>query len=937
MNFFRSKETDKSKEAEKRVMSRTETITAIGVPRYRIRANVVEYIVECTGVRSSWQICRRYQQFKVLHSQLAGQCTMGTPHHCEEGALPSLLTGKLLEVTNENPERVERRRRYLEIYLQQLMVPGNKFYPSCACLVNFLHDDENPIFHSKSTRLIPGLGFPLDAEPQLRKEQTTLNTLYDDPNDEDAPPTSDGAQRQCLASRPSVDPLSTAVAPSIPDFLSQGVTKTHATPFDGSVPFDSLTAGAGGVGSAPASMRPRSLVSGSPAIGPMRREKCNGCGAISAIDYDFADWASWGRCTKCNNFTEHEVLEDEAAAEGIASGGLPCSSDDDDDDDDEEGEADGSPVEAEGAKPCCCCNIDLPLFGQRFACIECRKRYCGSCAVVAQIADGESICGECRVAAKSRSSDIDVSAPGSHADPMSPPPALRVTEEEEPIFSENVRLGDFDLITTLGRGTFGKVMKVRHRPTDGIFAMKVLSKAVVYQRRMVDYIREEKAILADMRGHPFVVKLHFAFQTEHHLFFVLDYLPGGELYSHIHPQGAINENVARFYIAEVILGIEHVHKHDVCHRDLKPENVVLDGDGHAVITDFGLARARFSRQKRRSFVGSAEYIAPETVRCEVQTKAMDWWSVGIMLYEMLVGRTPFNAETNNKVYSAVIHRPLDLAKPTLSRDATNLLARLLDKDPRTRLQDASRLKAHPFFAGLDWEALARKEIVPPFVPDLSHNDTKYFSREFTSEWAGIQQVGAFNTVNVELLTQRFSNFTLVKKDDDESRASAAAAAAAASPLPSAVSFATSLVDHSQFYGVWRLLRVEMRGAGGKVSFPWGAEVAGLLTYTEAGLFSMQMSPMKRSKFKSGSKTNRDEMADAFLGYVAAFGSFHLLPGKAFIVHRLTAALCPAMVRSEMKRYFEITESTLQLTTPCFDVEGGMKVQTVSMWERVVAP
>lgn len=872
---------------------RVETIKSITVPKYRIRGNVVEYVISCQNEKSMWQVFRRYQAFKKLHSDLTNLCSFGSPNHCKYGAVPVLTGSHLFEATNQSPELVEKRRRYLEVYLQQLLVPSNGFYSEVDALKVFLTEDQMPVyFRSKTTKLVPGLSMAMDSEAGVVNLDEFDSRASHGPRED---------SWQCVAYTPNTDAPETAVHPSIPDLTAADGAKTHGAKDQADASGDgaatpATTANTPKAGPADASSKgyavsatgPSREVSRSPNVNAADpaaagqspnaaptdgdapegheetletlaikelREQCMRCNYVSVIDYPREEWQDFGLCANCGHFARHRLIEADPA---------------------------NRHTHEPGQRP-----SDAPAV------------------------DGEN------------EGDSQRGLSGDAEDQE--PPVEEVPERD----LGGASISDFTLVTTLGRGTFGKVMKVLHRPTGRIMAMKVLTKSVVSQRRMVEYIREERDIMAMLPPHPFVVTMHYALQTDHHLYFLLDYLPGGELYSHIHPKAHVPESVARFYISEVILAIEHIHKYDVCHRDLKPENVVIGADGHIALTDFGLARARFSRSRRRSFVGSAEYLAPETVRNEVQTKALDWWSVGVMLYEMLVGRTPFHGATNTEVYNNVVHKPLDLNRRQLSPDAAGLIRLLLDRQPATRLARPDEIKRHPFFKGVDWDALLRKEVKPPFVPDLGCNDTKYFAREFTSEWACVQKSSATDPQTLRQWREKFDNFA-ISRDPQGGRSSSSPPGALGEAGAS-----ETCVEPWRFIGAWRLMRLELRSSKGQVTYPWGAEVAGLLIYTTAGYFSMQLAPIKRSKLKRHSP---EDMAQAFVGYVSQFGSYHLRAGWNFVVHAPTSSLNPNMSSTLQRRYFQFNPefTTLSLTTDEFVAEDQERlvVRTVTTWERV---
>eukprot|EP01059_Diplonema_ambulator_P012264 TRINITY_DN22522_c0_g1_i1.p1 TRINITY_DN22522_c0_g1~~TRINITY_DN22522_c0_g1_i1.p1 ORF type:complete len:595 (+),score=166.67 TRINITY_DN22522_c0_g1_i1:60-1844(+) len=308
-----------------------------------------------------------------------------------------------------------------------------------------------------------------------------------------------------------------------------------------------------------------------------------------------------------------------------------------------------------------------------------------------------------------------------------------VTEKVAEQSNQTLGLKDFDLVCVVGIGSFGKVMKVRHRESKLVYAMKVLNKDQIIQNKMVAHTNAEKMIL-EMVDHPFVVNLHYAFQTKKQLIFILDFLSGGELFYHLQRCKKFSESRARFYTAEIALALSHLHSLGVIYRDLKPENLVLDEKGHVMLTDFGLAKTD-AKGTTYTFCGTPEYMAPELVLKQGHTQAVDWWSLGIFLYEMVVGIPPFYTQNVSQMYELILNKPLDFPATFVSMPLRDILTKLLDRDPNKRLCQIDALTSHPFFEGMDFDALLRREVTPEFIPAIHKGepDTKYFDTEFTQQ------------------------------------------------------------------------------------------------------------------------------------------------------------------------------------------------------------
>ncbi|KAI3544727.1 hypothetical protein CABS01_03040 [Colletotrichum abscissum] len=299
---------------------------------------------------------------------------------------------------------------------------------------------------------------------------------------------------------------------------------------------------------------------------------------------------------------------------------------------------------------------------------------------------------------------------------------------------------DFQILKLIGKGTFGQVYQVRKKDTERIYAMKVLSKKVIVQKKEVAHTVGERNILVRtaMSDSPFIVGLKFSFQTPSDLYLVTDYMSGGELFWHLQKEGRFDERRAKFYIAELILAIQHLHNNDIVYRDLKPENILLDANGHIALCDFGLSKANLTKNDTtNTFCGTTEYLAPEVLLDESgYTKMVDFWSLGVLVFEMCCGWSPFYAEDTQQMYKNIAFGKVRFPRDTLSQEGRNFVKGLLNRNPKHRLgatDDAEELKRHPFFADIDWDILAKKLITPPFKPKLtSATDVSYFDPEFTN-------------------------------------------------------------------------------------------------------------------------------------------------------------------------------------------------------------
>jgi len=310
----------------------------------------------------------------------------------------------------------------------------------------------------------------------------------------------------------------------------------------------------------------------------------------------------------------------------------------------------------------------------------------------------------------------------------------RLARERAPA---KIGIEDFELIKVLGKGTFGKVVLSRYRKDGQLVAIKILKKSVIIAKDEVAHTLTENRVLQTCK-HPFLTELKYSFTTTHHLCFVMEYVNGGELFFHLSRERRFTEHRTRFYGAEIILALRYLHQNSVIYRDLKLENLLLDSQGHIKIADFGLCKEEITYgATTKTFCGTPEYLAPEVLDDNDYGRAVDWWGVGVVMYEMMCGRLPFYSRDHEKLFEMILMKNVQFPSD-LSVNAQNILRGLLDKDPLRRLggrvDDADEIMTHPFFATIVWQDLYDKKIPPPFKPEVSsETDTRYFDQEFTGD------------------------------------------------------------------------------------------------------------------------------------------------------------------------------------------------------------
>ncbi|PAV17117.1 AGC Akt kinase [Pyrrhoderma noxium] len=313
---------------------------------------------------------------------------------------------------------------------------------------------------------------------------------------------------------------------------------------------------------------------------------------------------------------------------------------------------------------------------------------------------------------------------------------IQVAVAYSPSTGQSLTIDSFELLKVIGKGSFGKVMQVRKRDTQRIYALKTIRKAHIASRNEITHTLAERLVLARVNN-PFIVPLKFSFQSEQKLYLVLAFVNGGELFHHLQQEQRFNEERSRFYSAELLLALEHLHELDVVYRDLKPENILLDYTGHIALCDFGLCKLNMKdNDTTNTFCGTPEYLAPEVLNGSGYNRTIDWWTLGVLLYEMLSGLPPFYDESPDVMYKKIVNNPL-VFSDVVGSDARSILTGLLSRDPLKRLgvNGAEEIRKHPFFhKHIDFAKLLAKKIQPPFKPKVaSAVDVSNFDEVFTSE------------------------------------------------------------------------------------------------------------------------------------------------------------------------------------------------------------
>ncbi|XP_013787527.1 protein kinase DC2-like isoform X2 [Limulus polyphemus] len=302
------------------------------------------------------------------------------------------------------------------------------------------------------------------------------------------------------------------------------------------------------------------------------------------------------------------------------------------------------------------------------------------------------------------------------------------------------RLEEFDIIKTIGTGTFGRVSLCRDKVTTSYYAMKILEMADVIKLKQVEHVKNEKTILQQIR-HPFIINMVWTTHDDTSLYMLFEYVCGGELFTYLRNAGRFSSIIGSFYAAEVVLALEYLHKKQIVYRDLKPENLLLDRDGHLKLTDFGFAK--ILNDRTWTLCGTPEYLAPEIIQSKGHNKAVDWWALGILIYEMLSGYPPYFDENPFAIYEKILAGKIEWPRH-IDPVAKDLIKKLLVQDRTKRIGNmkngAEDVKRHRWFKGTIWDDILNKRVKPPVIPSVSHNgDTRYFDRFPDKKWKNVKE------------------------------------------------------------------------------------------------------------------------------------------------------------------------------------------------------
>jgi len=422
---------------------------------------------------------------------------------------------------------------------------------------------------------------------------------------------------------------------------------------------------------------------------------------------------------------------------------------------------------------CCHCGLMLPIGKNQISkCTECGKCCHHECKILIP-----NLCGMSNEMAKSFMSAIEKSEQEKRLNKVE---ALRkhhtilVASTSVKAPKKTIKpptLEDFHFITVLGRGSFGKVMLAEEKTTKKLYAIKMLKKQYIVEKDEVHSMMSEKSVFLTVSSinHPFLVNLHSCFSSASRIYFVMEYAQGGDLIYHVR-QSNFTHTRAKFYLCEVLLALEYLHKNNIIYRDLKLDNILLTVDGHIKITDYGLCKENMDvSTTTNTFCGTPEFMAPELLKGHPYTRAVDWWTYGILTYEMLVRGAPFKGNDDEELFNNIIHSQ-PFYPQHMGREAIQLTSLLLMKDPRRRLgaskNDAQDVKNHPYFKNVDWQAMLEKRVPVPYVPKFKGKlDVSHFDEEFTKEPIQLSPIQCNLNANEQELFRGFTYVNPLMGDD----------------------------------------------------------------------------------------------------------------------------------------------------------------------------
>lgn len=441
------------------------------------------------------------------------------------------------------------------------------------------------------------------------------------------------------------------------------------------------------------------------------------------------------------------------------------------------GEASGITVNDTKISSCGICHRKLGVLNRRIPCTWCEVKHCSKCCEDKFVPSFGSwrVCSLCQCLPCL----IDPRRKNKIAKPHQSPTARdadeRVSVFIQPSGEDPVSLRDFEIIKLIGRGACGRVKLVRKNhgsDEGGFYAMKAIRKKLVIQRGLVEATNAERRIL-DRTNHPYVATLCYAFQNESKLYLLSKYYPGGNLLDQMRLARRFTDDRTRLYAAEVALAIRHLHENDIIYRDLKLENVLVDSDGHVALTDFGMSKEHMAEDARTStFVGTYQMMAPEVFSGKSYSRAVDWWALGVMVYEMIDGRTPFNAKTNKLIKERIVNVDLKFS-PRFTDDAKDFVSKLLTKSEEDRLgcgdNGFNHIKNHPWFGGLDWEKVAVREETFEGQAELMKSHAKeYKTTDIFDTYMNTIEVPVDTPASVKSTTDElFGDFAFNFMDDND--------------------------------------------------------------------------------------------------------------------------------------------------------------------------